>query len=135
MTSNQSFIGMAAYIASNLQGANKRFGTAILVERETYEQARETIEARLVGQLKPRFHHEPIMAYEVLSNKGVLEPSKMQAVARYLEGLAHYQARRWEQALPAFTEALRLDPSDGPSRFYQERCEALLAAPPEVIVL
>jgi len=75
------------------------------------------------------------MAYAVLARKGALASPKMQASARYLEGLAHYQARRWEQALPAFTEALHLDPSDGPSRFYQERCEALLAAPPEVIVL
>ena len=71
----------------------------------------------------------------MLARKGTLASSKMQAVARYLEGLEHYQARRWEQALPAFTEALHLDPSDGPSRFYQERCEALLAAPPEVIAL
>jgi RNA polymerase sigma factor (sigma-70 family) len=130
-----NFLGMPAGIASNLQGANKRFGTAILVGGETYEQAQDSIEARLVGQLKPRFHHEPIMAYEVLARKGALESSKMQAVARYLEGLEHYQARRWEQALPAFTEALHLAPGDGPSRFYQERCEALLAAPPEVIVL
>ena len=130
-----SFLGMAAAMASTLKSANHRFGTAILAGHETYEQAQETIEARLVGQLKTRFHHEPILAYEVLARKGALESPKMQASARYLEGLAHYQARRWEQALPAFTEALHLDPSDGPSRFYQERCEVLLAAPPEVIVL
>ncbi len=63
---------MAAAIASTLKSANHRFGTAILAGRETYEQAQETIEARLVGQLKTRFHHEPIMAYEVLARKGVL---------------------------------------------------------------
>jgi hypothetical protein len=126
---------MAAGIASYLEGANTRFGTAILVGRETYEQAQDSIEARPVGQLKPRRHPEPITAYEVLARKGTLASSKIQAIARYLEGLEHFQARRWEQALPAFTEALRLDPSDGPSRFYQERCEALLAAPPEVIAL
>jgi RNA polymerase sigma factor (sigma-70 family) len=130
-----NFIGMAAGIASTLEGANTRFGTAILVGGETYEQAQDSIEARPVGQLKSRRHPEPITAYEVLARKGTLASSKMQAVARYLEGLEHYQARRWEQALPAFTEALHLDPSDGPSRFYQERCEALLAAPPEVIAL
>jgi adenylate cyclase len=126
---------MAAYTASYLEGANRRFGTAILVGRETYEQAQATLETRPVGHLKTRFHHEPLLAYEVLARKGELEAAKMQAVARYLEGLEHYQGRRWEEALPAFTEALHLDPSDGPSRFYQERCEALLAAPPELIVL
>ena len=130
-----TFLGMAAGIASALKSANHHFGTAILAGRETYEPAQETIEARLVGHLKTRFHPEPIMAYEVLARKGALASSKMQARARYLDGLAHYQARRWEQALPVFIEALHLDPSDGPSRFYQEQCETLLAAPPEVIVL
>ena len=129
-----NFLGMPAGIASNLEGANKRFGTAILVGRETYEQAQETIEARLVGHLKPRFQHEPVMAYEVLARKGLW--SLQDAGGRPVSGRPeHYQARRWEQALPAFTEALHLDPSDGPSRFYQERCKDLLAAPPEVIIL
>jgi adenylate cyclase len=78
---------------------------------------------------------DPLMAYEVLARKGDLEPRKAQVNARYLEGFAHYQARRWEQALPIFRDALQLDPSDGPSKYYQERCEALLAAPPEMINL
>jgi adenylate cyclase len=73
------------------------------------------------------------MAYEVMARKGELEPRKAQAITHYLEGFAHYQARRWEQALPAFRAALQLDPDDGPSRFYQERCATLLAAPPEMM--
>ncbi len=64
-----------------------------------------------------------------------MEPRKAQVNARYLEGFAHYQARRWEQALPIFRDALQLDPSNGPSKYYQERCATLLAAPPEMINL
>jgi hypothetical protein len=75
------------------------------------------------------------MAYEVLARKGELAAPKRPAMARYLEGFTSFQARQWEQALPAFTEALQLDPTDGPSRFYKERCETLLATPPEVIAL
>ena len=89
-----TFLGMAAGMASHLKSANKRFETAILVGRETYEQAQETIEARPVGHLKSRLHHEPIMAYEVLARMRTLESPKTQAIPRYLEGLAHYQARR-----------------------------------------
>ena len=51
-----NFIGMAAGIASTLEGANTRFGTAILVGGQTYEQAQDSIEARPVGQLKSRRH-------------------------------------------------------------------------------
>ena len=101
----------------------------------TYEQAQSTIEARVVGRVKARAYPEVVLAYEVLSRKGALATHKTQAIARYMEGFTHYQARQWEQALPAFTEALQLDPTDGPSRFYKERCETLLATPPEVIAL
>jgi adenylate cyclase len=128
-------MGHVANIASRLESVNARRGTAILIGDATYQQAQEEIEARPVGQLKAPLSPEPIMAYEVLARKGGLEPRKAQANAHYLEGFAHYQARRWEQALPAFRDALQLDPSDGPSRYYQERCETLLAAPPEMIHL
>ena len=128
-------MGHVANIASRLESVNARLGTSILVGDATYQQAREAIEARPVGQLKAPLSPESIMAYEVLARKGDLESRKAQANVRYLEGFAHFQARRWEQALPAFREALQLDPSDGPSRYYQERCETLLIAPPEMINL
>jgi adenylate cyclase len=128
-------MGHVANIASRLESVNARLGTSILIGDATYQQAQEAIEARPVGLLKAPLSPQPIMAYEVLARKGGLEPRKAQANARYLEGFAHYQARRWEQALPAFRDALQLDPSDGPSRYYQERCETLLAAPPEMIHL
>ena len=128
-------MGHVANIASRLESVNARLGTSILIGDATYQQAQEAIEARAVGQLKAPLSPEPIMAYEVLARKGGLEPRQAQANVHYLEGFAHYQARRWEQALPAFRDALQLDPSDGPSRYYQERCETLLAAPPEMIHL
>ena len=128
-------VGLAANLAFQLEHANRRFGTSILVGQTTYEQAQNTIEARVVGRVKARAYPEVVLAYEVLSRKGRLASPKTQALAHYLEGFTHYQARQWEQALPAFTAALQLDPTDGPSRFYKERCETLLATPPEVIAL
>jgi adenylate cyclase len=128
-------VGHVANIASRLESVNARLGTSILIGDATYQQGQEAIEARAVGQFKLPLSPDPIMAYEVLARKGDLEPRKAQVNARYLEGFAHYQARRWEQALPAFRDALQLDPGDGPSRYYQERCETLLAAPPEMIHL
>lgn len=128
-------LGKAVNIASILESANKRFGTSILVGHDTYQQAQHAIEARLVGQVKTRLYAEPVTVYEVLARKGHLEAHKAQAVAHYQEGFEHYQARRWEQALPAFDAALQYDPNDGPTTFYKERCANLLAAPPEWVVL
>lgn len=127
--------GPAAELAFRLESANKSLGTSILVGHDTYAQAQGAIEARVVGQVKVRLYPTAVMAYEVLARKGELATHKTPVLARYMAGFTHYQARQWEQALPAFTEALQFDPTDGPSRFYKERCETLLAAPPEVIPL
>jgi adenylate cyclase len=128
-------LGKAVNIASVLESANKRFGTSILVGHDTYQQAQHAIEARIVGHVKTRLYAEPVTVYEVLARKGQLEPTKAQAVTHYQEGFEHYQARRWEQALPAFEAALQCDPDDGPATFYKERCANLLASPPEWVVL
>jgi hypothetical protein len=71
----------------------------------------------------------------VLARQGALEPRQAQAVAHFLEGFERYQARQWEQALPAFDAALQLDPSDGPSQYYKQRCQTLLASPPEWVMV
>jgi adenylate cyclase len=128
-------MGNEVNVASYLERANVAFGTTILVGQETFRRAQEAIEARLVGHLKIRVYPEPISVYEVLARKGALEPHRAQAVARFQEGFEHYQARQWEQALPAFNEAVRLDHSDGPARYYQQKCETLLTSPPEWVVV
>jgi adenylate cyclase len=130
-----SVLGSEVNLASYLERANAHFGTGILVGQEAYQRAQDAIEARLVGQIKPRAYPAPLAVYEVLARKGALEPHRAQAVTRFQEGFERYQARQWEQALPAFDAALQLDPTDGPAKYYRQKCETLLATPPEWIVV
>ena len=128
-------LGNEVNLASYFERANTQLGTAILVGQETYKRAQHAIEARLVGHIKVRSYPEPLTVYEVLARSGALEPRKAQAVAHFLEGFERYQARQWEQALPAFDAALQLDPSDGPCKYYKQKCETLLASPPEWVMV
>ena len=48
----------------------------------------------------------------------------------FAAGLAAYRAYRWEEAMQHFQHALRLWPTDQPSRLYLERCAAFLRQPP-----
>ena len=45
--------------------------------------------------------------------------------------IAKYRAARWDAAIKAFQEALRLNPKDKLSEIYIERCETLKASPPD----
>jgi len=57
-------------------------------------------------------------------------PNLLPVVERYAEGIRHYRARQFKDALSYFKEALTLNPADHPSRLYVERSEHFIAAPP-----
>ena len=60
----------------------------------------------------------------------MLTEEKKKVVEYYNEGLDAYKARDWDRAIEAFKKALEVDPKDGPSRLYLERCEVYKETPP-----
>jgi adenylate cyclase len=54
----------------------------------------------------------------------------MKVVVMYDEGVAAYKARNFTLAQARFSEALELDPSDGPSQVYLARSREYLLTPP-----
>jgi len=60
----------------------------------------------------------------------VITPRKARVLELFAQGRRHYKLMDFSRALESFQEALREDPSDGPSRVYVERCRQLVAHPP-----
>lgn len=48
----------------------------------------------------------------------------------YKQALNLYKQRKFKEALEKFEECLRIDPEDGPSKVYVERCQYFLQNPP-----
>ena len=48
----------------------------------------------------------------------------------YNKGLTAYKQRKWDEAIAAFEEALKIRPEDGPSHLYLERSMAFKETPP-----
>jgi adenylate cyclase len=48
----------------------------------------------------------------------------------YNAGLDAYKQRKWDDAVKAFIEALKIQPEDGPSALYLERATAFKETPP-----
>ncbi len=123
-------MGDSVNLASRLEGANKFYDTLILLGPRTYELACQDIEAREVDLMRVKGKHEPVVVYELLARKGALSSHKQLVVGAYLEGLKAYKRRDFAQAVAKFEAALKLDPTDGPSRVYVERAREFLATPP-----
>lgn len=123
-------MGDSVNLASRLEGANKYYGTAVLLGPRTYELAKDDVEAREVDRLRVKGKREPVVVYELLGVKGALPPDRAKPLALYREGLTLYQCRDFEEAKRRFDAVLELDPGDGPSHVYRERTAAYLATPP-----
>jgi adenylate cyclase len=127
---NYTVMGDSVNLASRLEGANKEFGTHIMISEFTFERVKNDVEARPLDFLRVKGKAIPIRVYELAARKGGLTDEQRKAFALYEEGLAFYRDRRFDQALEAFRKVQGFLPNDGPSRLYIERCERYQAAPP-----
>ena len=125
-------MGDAVNLASRVEGANKPFHTEAMMTERTYAAAKDAVESRELDLLRVKGKKQGVRVFEVMARKGELPPLKQQVVAAYNEGLAAYKERDWLRAISAFTRALSLDKTDGPSQLYLERAEEFLKHPPSV---
>ncbi|MBT5874355.1 MAG: CHASE2 domain-containing protein [Candidatus Latescibacteria bacterium] len=117
-------------LASRLEGANKPYGTHIMISEFTYFKVRDELEARKLDVIRVVGRDEPVTVYELLNVKGQVDSRLAEVVAKYNEALEIYEAREWTGAQEKFFEALRIDEDDGPTQTYLDRCERYLAEPP-----
>ncbi|MCX5851091.1 MAG: adenylate/guanylate cyclase domain-containing protein [Deltaproteobacteria bacterium] len=123
-------IGDSVNLASRLEGAGKEYGTHITISEETWRQAEDRIEVRELDLLQVKGKEKPVRIYEVLARSGALDDGMKETARLFTEGLVQYRAMRWDEAVSSFRQALAVNPGDGPSKTFIQRCEAFMKDPP-----
>ena len=129
-----TMMGDTVNLAARFESGQKIYGTGIMVNGAIYEAVEDVVEARRLDLIQVVGREEPVAAYEILERKGELDPRKFEVVGIYNQGLEMYQRFEFAAAKEKFDQALEIDPSDGPSALYADRCEDFAANPPEDLV-
>jgi adenylate cyclase len=129
-TKSYTVIGDTVNAASRLEGANKLYGSTILVAEDTLRLAQHAVEARELDLLVVAGKTEPIRVFELLAAAGQLKPEVAELRHLFAEGLEAYRGTKWDIAERKFRECLTLCPGDGPSRAFVDRVATLRAHPP-----
>jgi len=114
-------IGDNVNLASRLEGANKFYGTGIMVSQHTYDQVRASILGRELDRIAVKGRSQAVTTYELLARREAGTEGLERFVEQYHEGLTHYYARSWGLAEEFFRAALELRPGDRPTLIHLER--------------
>jgi adenylate cyclase len=127
---NYTAMGDGMNLASRLEGANKPYGSRILIGPRTQALVSDAFETRELDRVRVAGKHEAVAVHELLCRKGELPQPKRDVCALYAEGLALWRAARFAEARAVFARAVALDPEDAPSRALLARCDRHAAIPP-----
>jgi adenylate cyclase len=110
-------------LGSRLEGANKFYGTAVMISEYTYEYIKNDFYTRELDLIRVKGKEKPIRVFELIALKELrLDEKFLEMLDMYTRGLTHYKAQEWDQAIDCFETCLKLRPNDPPSSEYRSRC-------------
>jgi len=123
-------LGDSVNLASRLEGANKAYGSYILISESTRESAGAAIETRELDFVMVKGKRRPIRVYELIGLAGETD-GRLLAKARAFEAaLELYRRRRFDEAEAAFEALPGAHGPDHASDEYAARCRHFRAEPP-----
>ncbi len=124
-------MGDEVNLASRLEGANKAYGSQIMIGENTYFAAKDFIIARKLDLLRVKGKNKPVPVYELLALQEENNSELQKKVDYFENGFKAYLNKEWHKAIQSFSALLKIDPNDKPAKVFIKRCENFIQTPPD----
>ncbi len=138
-----TMMGDDVNLAARMESGAKSWGVFVMVTEATRRAAEaqgdRAMLFRALGEIRVKGRRQPVPIHELVGWEDEVDEIQKSGLAVFAEGMDHYRAQRWDDALRCFEESEgaerfhpRRDPgvASNPSMVYQTIIRNLQAAPP-----
>ncbi len=119
-------IGDPVNLAARLESETKKYNAKILICENTYRNVSENFNCRELDSVLIRGKQNEVKIYSVDSKVGAESTNEYKTFCNYFsEGLKAFQNKEFKMAKKKFERAALISKSDGPTKLFLSRCEAI----------